>query len=217
MPQGLGKNLYLELSVQDNVDFMARLFGQPAGERRLRIRQLLEATGLAPFADRPAGKLSGGMKQKVGLCGALVHDPQVLIVDEPTAGLDPEERVRFRQLLSELAGERIVILSTHIVSDVGAVATDIALIARGRLVTHATPEALLASVEGKVWERVAPRAELPAIRQRFLVTSTAHRSDGVHLRIVAEEKPGPDAAPLSPTLEDAYLCAIAAARNGAAA
>src|SRR4029079_441473 len=87
MPQGLGKNLYLELSVYDNVDFMARLFGLPAAERRPRINQLLEATGLAPFAGRPAGKLSGGMKQKVGLCGALVHDPDLLILNEPTTGV----------------------------------------------------------------------------------------------------------------------------------
>src|SRR4030095_12636186 len=88
MPQGLGKNLYLELSVHDNVDFMAMLFGLSAAERRTRIRQLLDATSLGPFADRPAGKLSGGMKQKVGLCGALVHEPDLLILDEPTPGVN---------------------------------------------------------------------------------------------------------------------------------
>ena len=130
------------------------------------------------------------MKQRVGIAQALLNDPELLIVDEPTAGLDPEERVRFRNLLSELSGDRIVILSTHIVSDVEACATSIALIARGQLVTCAAPEELLRSVEGKVWERVVPSAELPALRQQYLTSSTMHRSDGVHLRIVAEEAPG---------------------------
>jgi ribosome-dependent ATPase len=115
MPQGLGKNLYLELSVRDNVDFMARLFGLSAAERRVRIQQLLEATGLAPFADRPAGKLSGGMKQKVGLCGALVHDPDLLILDEPTTGVDPLSRRQFWTLIDDIRAGRAgmsVVIST---------------------------------------------------------------------------------------------------------
>lgn len=124
--------------------------------------------------------------------------------------------MRFRNLLSELSGERIIILSTHIVSDVEAVATDIALIARGQLIVHRVPEALLAGVSGKVWEVVVPSAELPALRQRHLVSNTAHRSDGVHARIVADAAPGPGARPLEPSLEDAYLAALAAHRSGAA-
>jgi ribosome-dependent ATPase len=106
LPQGLGKNLYLELSVYDNVDFMARLFGLPAEERKTRIKELLEATGLGPFADRPAGKLSGGMKQKVGLCGALVHDPDLLILDEPTTGVDPLSRRQFWTLIDDIRKKR---------------------------------------------------------------------------------------------------------------
>jgi ABC-type multidrug transport system ATPase subunit len=146
----------------------------------------------------------------------LLNDPQLLIVDEPTSGLDPEERVRFRNLLSELAGERIVMLSTHIVSDVEAVATDIALIAQGKLIVHAVPEALLAGVNGKVWEVVVPSGELPALRQRHLVSSTAHRNDGVHARVVADAAPRPDARALEPSLEDAYLATLAAHRHRAA-
>jgi ABC-type multidrug transport system ATPase subunit len=137
-------------------------------------------------------------------------------VDEPTAGLDPEERVRFRNLLSELAGERIVILSTHIVSDVEAVATDIALIAQGQLIVHGVPEALLAGVNGKVWEVVVPSGDLPALRQDHLVSSTAHRNDGVHARVVADAGPRPDARQLEPSLEDAYLATLAAHRQRAA-
>ncbi len=115
MPQGLGKNLYLELSVHDNVDFMARLFGLSPSEREIRIAQLLQATGLAPFADRPAGKLSGGMKQKVGLCGALVHDPDLLILDEPTTGVDPLSRRQFWSLIDDIRADRpsmSVVIST---------------------------------------------------------------------------------------------------------
>ena len=102
MPQGLGKNLYFELSVFENIDFFARLFGVPNSERKPRIDALLEATGLAPFPDRPAGKLSGGMKQKVGLCGALIHDPDLLILDEPTTGVDPLSRQQFWSLIDEI-------------------------------------------------------------------------------------------------------------------
>ncbi|HWO08560.1 MAG TPA: ATP-binding cassette domain-containing protein, partial [Polyangiaceae bacterium] len=102
MPQGLGKNLYLELSVHDNVDFMARLFGLSPAERLTRIKELLDATGLGPFPERPAGKLSGGMKQKVGLCGALVHEPDLLILDEPTTGVDPLSRRQFWTLIDDI-------------------------------------------------------------------------------------------------------------------
>src|SRR5687768_16549519 len=105
MPQGLGKNLYLELSVYDNVDFMARLFGLGEAERRTRVNELLKATGLAPFAARPAGKLSGGMKQKVGLCGALVHDPDLLILDEPTTVVDPLSRRQLWTLIDDIRAE----------------------------------------------------------------------------------------------------------------
>ena len=106
MPQGLGKNLYLELSVFENIDFFARLFGVPDAERAGRIRALLDATGLGPFPDRPAGKLSGGMKQKVGLCGALIHDPDLLILDEPTTGVDPLSRQQFWSLIDSVRADR---------------------------------------------------------------------------------------------------------------
>ncbi|HKU42127.1 MAG TPA: ribosome-associated ATPase/putative transporter RbbA, partial [Polyangiales bacterium] len=106
MPQGLGKNLYFELSIHDNVDFMARLFGLAAEEREARIKELLDATGLGPFPNRPAGKLSGGMKQKVGLCGALVHEPDLLILDEPTTGVDPLSRQQFWKLIDDIRAQR---------------------------------------------------------------------------------------------------------------
>ncbi len=215
LPQDFG--IYPNLSAVEFLDYLAAVKGLDAVSARKRIAELLELVNLADAARRPLGGFSGGMRQRVGIAQALLNDPQLLIVDEPTAGLDPEERVRFRNLLSELAGERIVILSTHIVSDVEAVATDIALIAQGELVVHGAPEALLAGVSGKVWEVVIPSGELPTLRQDYLVSSTAHRNDGVHARVVADAAPRPDARALEPSLEDAYLATLAAHRSRASA
>jgi ribosome-dependent ATPase len=145
MPQGLGKNLYLELSVYDNVDFMARLFGLPAEHRRPRVLELLKATGLAPFADRPAGKLSGGMKQKVGLCGALVHDPDLLILDEPTTGVDPLSRRQFWSLIDNIRQSRAgmsVVISTAYMDEAQQWDWIVAMDA-GRVLSTGTPKELL--------------------------------------------------------------------------
>jgi len=212
LPQDFG--VYPNLNAVEFLEYLAAAKGLDRKTARARIQELLEVVNLVDARKRPLGGFSGGMRQRVGIAQALLNDPELLIVDEPTAGLDPEERVRFRNLLSELSGVRIVILSTHIVSDVEACATKIALIARGQLVTCAASEELLQSVEGKVWERIVPSAELPALRQQYLTSSTMHRSDGVHLRIVAEEAPGPDAVPEPPTLEDAYLYWISRSKAG---
>ncbi len=145
MPQGLGKNLYLELSVADNVDFMAQLFGLAASERKTRIAQLLGATGLAPFANRPAGKLSGGMKQKVGLCGALVHDPDLLILDEPTTGVDPLSRRQFWKLIDDIRAERpgmSVVVSTAYMDEAQKWDWIVAMDA-GRVLATGTPAELM--------------------------------------------------------------------------
>src|SRR6267142_4825869 len=154
LPQDFG--VYPNLNALEFLEYLAAVKGIPARAARNRIRELLELVNLTDAIKRPLGGYSGGMRQRIGIAQALLNDPQLLIVDEPTAGLDPEERVRFRNLLSELSGERIVILSTHIVSDVEATATDIALIAGGRLVAHAAPEALLRRVDGGVWEWQVP-------------------------------------------------------------
>jgi ABC-type multidrug transport system ATPase subunit len=202
LPQDFG--VYPNLNAVEFLEYLAAVKGLDAVSSKRRIEELLDLVNLTDARKRPLGGFSGGMKQRVGIAQALLNDPQLLIVDEPTAGLDPEERVRFRNLLSELSGERIVILSTHIVSDVEATATDIALIEKGSLVAHATPEALLQLVEGKVWEWVVASTELNAAKQRFLVSSTTRRSDGVHVRVLGEEPPQ-GAQPVAPNLEDAYL------------
>src|SRR5438552_9441078 len=178
LPQDFG--IYPHLNAVEFLDYIAAVKGIDAASTKKRISALLSLVNLSDVARRPLGGFSAGMLQRVGIAQALLNDPKLLIVDEPTAGLDPEERVRFRNLLSELSGERIVILSTHIVSDVEATATDIALISQGALVVHASPEQLLQRVEGRVWEWVLPSAELNAARQRYLISNTMSRSAGVH-------------------------------------
>lgn len=214
LPQDFG--VYPNLNAVEFLEYLAAVKGLDAATSRRRIDELLNLVNLADVRKRPLGGYSGGMKQRVGIAQALLNDPQLLIVDEPTAGLDPEERVRFRNLLSDLSGERIVILSTHIVSDVEATATDIALIAEGTLVAHASPEELLRQVEGKVWEWVLPSAELNAAKQKYLISNTSRRSDGVHARVLADVPPN-GAQPVTPNLEDAYLFCMAHHRAGAAA
>lgn len=211
LPQDFG--VYPNLNAHEFLEYLAAVKGIQTATAKKRIGELLDLVNLTEAAKRPLGGYSGGMRQRVGIAQALLNDPQLLIVDEPTAGLDPEERVRFRNLLSELSGERIVILSTHIVSDIEAVATQIAILAHGELLAHDAPEGLLAKMAGKVWEVVVPSGELPALRQKYLISSTAHRSDGVHARVVAEVAPGLGARPLEASLEDAYLATLAAKRN----
>jgi len=207
LPQDFG--VYPNLSAQEFLQYIAAAKGVEARAASRRIDELLQVVNLAEVRKRPLGGFSGGMRQRVGIAQALLNDPELLIVDEPTAGLDPEERVRFRNLLSELSGERIVILSTHIVSDVEATATRIALIARGRLVADAMPEELLRAAEGKVWEWVVPSEELPALKQRFRISGTLRRSDGVRVRAVEASRPSASAQTVTPTLEDAYLMHVA--------
>ena len=203
LPQDFG--IYSNLNAVEFLEYMAAIKGLDASSARRRIDELLQVVNLVEAARRPLGGYSGGMKQRVGIAQALLNDPQLLIVDEPTVGLDPEERVRFRNLLSDLSGERIVILSTHIVSDVEATATRIALVNNGQLLREAAPEDLLKELEGMVWEWSVPSAELPALKQQHIVSGTIRRSAGVEVRVISEGRPEVQARNVTPNLEDAYL------------
>jgi len=223
LPQDFG--VYPNLSAREFLAYLAAVKGLPARRTRARVEELLELVNLTAAGRRPLGSFSGGMRQRVGIAQALLNDPRLLIVDEPTVGLDPEERMRFRGLLSDLAGERVVILSTHIVSDVEAVATEIAIIDQGRMIAQGTPEELLRAVEGRVWEWTVASSEVAAARRRLVISGTSRRGAGVALRVVGESPlsgaagaavaggSSGAAEAVPPSLEDAYLYAIAAARQ----
>ncbi len=215
LPQDFG--VYPQLSPVEFLDYIAAAKGLEPRAARRRIDELLELVNLTEARHRALGGFSGGMRQRVGIAQALLNDPQLLIVDEPTAGLDPEERVRFRNLLTELAGERIVLLSTHIVSDVEAVASRIVLLAGGTLQADGSPEQLLELVRDKVWELAVASADLERAKQVWQVSGTMRRGDAVQLRVVSESAPRADAKRLDPSLEDAYLWVLARSREQAAA
>ncbi|MFI5801809.1 ABC transporter ATP-binding protein [Streptomyces sp. NPDC051561] len=214
LPQDFG--VYPNLTSREFLGYLAAAKGLSARSARTRIDELLELVNLTEALKRPLGKYSGGMMRRVGIAQALLADPQVIIVDEPTAGLDPEERVRFRNLLGELAVDRAVMLSTHIVSDVESVAADIAVVAQGRLLYRGSPEQLIASIEGQVWEAVAAPADLPGLQQRHPVTRTVRTSEGVRVRLLAHRPPHPAARQVTPDLEDAYLATVNGAVGGTA-
>ncbi|HYM59807.1 MAG TPA: ABC transporter ATP-binding protein [Thermoanaerobaculia bacterium] len=212
LPQDFG--VYENLTAVELLGYFAALKG--VHDKR-RIHEMLELVNLHAVANRSVGGFSGGMKQRLGIAQALINDPDLVIVDEPTAGLDPEERVRFRNVLSDIGAGKLVILSTHIVSDIESIATQIAIMKEGRLVTLDTPEALLLTAEGSVWEMVLSSEAFERMRAAMKVSSAVRRPDGVHVRVVARTKPASDARPAEPNLEDAFLFTMSFAENAAGA
>lgn len=206
LPQDFG--VYPHLTATEFLSYLAAVKGMPARAARTRIGELLELFDLTGAGRRPLGKYSGGMLRRVGIAQALLADPRVLVVDEPTAGLDPEQRVVFRNLLSDLAGDRAVLLSTHIVSDVESVASDIAIMAGGRLVLRGSPQDLLRQAEGRVWEMTVSPGALARLREQHTISRMVRAEEGVRVRLLAPVPPGVGAVPVPPDLEDAYLAII---------
>ena len=204
LPQEFG--FYPEFTVQDYLEYMAALKGLPRAEAARQIDALLERVSLAEVRRKKIVKLSGGMKRRVGIAQALLNDPEILILDEPTAGLDPGERVRFRNLLSEFAQDRIVLISTHIVSDVEYIAVENAVMKDGKIIAVDTTEGLVQQIEGKVWQGSAPAGELPRWEHCLQVVNLRNETDGtVALRYLAEAPQLPGSIPARPKLEDLYL------------
>jgi len=203
LPQELG--LYPDLTASQFVDYMAILKGMhdPA-ERKRQVARVLDLVGLTQVAARKLKGFSGGMKRRVGIAQALVNNPRILIVDEPTAGLDPEERIRFRNLLVDLASERVVLLSTHIVEDIGQTCRDMAVLSRGKLLFRGSPGELIQAAEGRVWTVTTGGPRKPD--NGLTVVSMLHLVEGVQYRLVGQDPTSyPGAVPARPGLEDGYV------------
>lgn len=198
-------SMYPNMSVYEAMDYLGVLSGLTKGQRRERIPKLLEQVNLQDNYRTKVKALSGGMKRRLGIAQAILHKPKVLIVDEPTAGLDPEERVRFRNLLCEIAQERIVILSTHIVGDIEATCEDIAVLDDGKILFQGTVEELLEMVENKVYKAEISKQELPLLKEQYTITSMLTLGNNVMVRFIAEHQPFSGADRCQPGVEDAYM------------
>ncbi|MDE7358185.1 MAG: ATP-binding cassette domain-containing protein, partial [Lachnospiraceae bacterium] len=204
LPQEFG--FYPEFTVKDYLEYVAVLKGLTDKDSKRRISGLLEQMTLSHVRNKKISKLSGGMKRRVGIAQALLNEPEVLILDEPTSGLDPGERVRFRNLLSEFAHDRIVLISTHIVSDVEYIATQNAVMKDGKLLAKGTTEELVKLVAGKVWTARIPMNRLPEYERRLQIVNIRNEESGrISIRYLADTPYTEDSEPAPPHLEDLYL------------
>ena len=207
LPQDFG--VYPKVSAEDMLDHLARLKGlSHKTERAEVVAGLLRQTNLYDVRKKALGGFSGGMRQRFGIAQALLGNPKLIIVDEPTAGLDPEERTRFHNLLVEIGEEVIVLLSTHIVSDVSDLCPNLAIMNQGRVLVTGTPPQLVARLAGRVWATSVARADVPAVRERHAVISTRLYTGQTQIHVIADGPPGPGFTPIEATLEDAYFAAI---------
>jgi len=208
LPQEFG--LHPHVSAAALLDHFALLKGIAArGERRDVVEALLRRVNLWEVRAQKLGGFSGGMKQRFGVAVALLGDPQLMIVDEPTAGLDPAERVRFLNLLAELGERSVILLSTHIVEDVSELCTRMAIIDHGEILLEGSPLETMRALRGRIWRRVVDRAELPAIERAHAVISTKLLAGRTLVHVHGEEPPGPGFEAAEPDLEDVYFCTMA--------
>ena len=203
LPQEFG--FYPEFTVKDYLLYIAALKGIRPAVAKKRVKNLIAKVGLSKVENQKMKKLSGGMKRRAGIAQAMLNDPKILILDEPTAGLDPNERIRFRNLISELSQERLVLLSTHIVSDVEYIANEIWLMKEGKLLHKGTAEELLHSMTEKVWKCYTHKADVQDLMKQYKISNIKSEAHGVELRIIAKEKPFPDAVMEEANLEDVFL------------
>ena len=203
LPQDFG--FYPEFTVKDYLLYIAALKGIRPAVARKRVKDLISKVGLSKAANKKMKKLSGGMKRRAGIAQAVLNDPKILILDEPTAGLDPNERIRFRNLISELSEDRLVLLSTHIVSDVEYIANEIWLMNDGQLLQQGTADELIRSMDENVWKCYADKSDVPALMKQYKISNIKSEPHGVELRIISKEKPFPDAVMEEANLEDVFL------------
>ena len=203
LPQDFG--YYPDFTVYDYLMYIASIKGLRPMAAKGRAEMLLKQVGLTAAKNKKMKKLSGGMKRRAGIAQAMLGDPQILILDEPTAGLDPNERIRFRNLISELAEKRLVLLSTHIVSDIEYIANEILLMQNGEIKASGTTQELLAAMQKQVWGVSLPREAVDNYMKSYKVSNVKTIPGGAQLRIISADKPAEDAAPETATLEDLFL------------
>ena len=204
MPQQQG--VYDDFTLNRFLWYMAALKGMKKTAAKNKITTLLETVNLTDSAHKKLGSFSGGMKQRALIAQALLNDPTVLILDEPTAGLDPKERIRIRNFISEIAGDKIVLISTHVVSDIEFIAKEIILLNKGKLVSKDTAINLTKTLEGKVFETDISSSELNEIQRKYRLSNIFHNGDSITVRIVSDTKPeNYECRNVKPTLEDLYL------------
>ncbi len=213
LPQEFG--LYRKLSAWELLDLIASLKGiGPARRRRTEVERVLRQVNLWDKRNQRVGGYSGGMKRRIGIAQALLGDPKLLIVDEPTAGLDPEERVRFRNLLTELSGDRVVILSTHIVGDIESSCNQLAVLRQGALMFAGSQQQLAEQAAKKVWQVQVPERDLQRLKSAGRVVSTRRDGEWIAVRLIAEQNPFDLGEQLEPTLEDGYMALVGQDQNG---
>ena len=198
-------SMYPNMTVYEAMDYLGVLSGMSKALRKKSIPKLLEKVNLLDHQKTKVKALSGGMKRRLGIAQAILHNPRILIVDEPTAGLDPEERVRFRNPLCEIAEERIVILSTHIVGDIEATCEQIAVLNEGEFLYQGTVSGLIEMADGKVYTAQISKQELPRIKEKYIVTSILALGNNVMVRFIADQKPFASAKICEAGVEDAYM------------
>lgn len=203
LPQEFG--VYKNFTAERFLLYFSRLKGLNSHEAQKKVDEMLELVNLKQDRKRKTGSFSGGMKRRLGIAQALLNDPKILIVDEPTAGLDPQERIRFRNLLSNIARDRIVFSSTHIVSDIEYIAKEILIMKEGQLIRQGTVQELLAEIKESVWETLIKQEELEFLQQKFKLGNIQSQEDGIQVRILSPSKPTENAIQVSPNLEDVYL------------
>ncbi len=204
LPQDFGYSR--DFTVKDYLEYIAALKDVPARETTKKINHLLEILTLSDVKNKKISKLSGGMKRRVGIAQAMLNDPKILIMDEPTAGLDPGERVRFRNFISEFSHDRMVLISTHIVSDIEYIATRNAIMKAGHIIDVGTTDELVKQIEGKVWNCTVPAEKLPEYELRLrIINQRGEDNNQVSIRYLADQAELAEAVPASPRLEDLYL------------
>lgn len=207
LPQDFG--FYPNLTVKETMDYIALLHGLSGKKKRIRIQDSLEKVHLNKQADKKVRELSGGMKRRLGIAQAIIHEPEILIVDEPTTGVDPEERISIRNLLTEYAGQRIVILSTHIIEDIAQSCQQVAVLDQGKLKYQGDIGSMIRAVSGVVWECALPlTADYKNMLHEYTLVSNHYMEDCIRLRVLGEKAPITGSVQAAPTAEDAYIWMI---------